>query len=183
MAFLGAARHIKRDFGEAVLTRVIADAGPATQKTFAKKIDGLGLHPYESFVGLLRAADRQLGSGNLDFCRTIGDMAARNDLATIFKVYAVRPSAEAMIRACTPIWGMYTDGAGYMEAIDTSAESTVLRIFDFPEMDPAHCRLMEAWMMAAMDVIGARVLPGACETECMSEGGRFHEFSCRWQPK
>jgi len=183
MAFLGTARFIKREYGDAMLASVIADAGPATQKTFAKKIDGLGLHPYESFVGLLRAADRKLGTGDLGFCRTIGEMAARNDLATIFKVYAVRPSAEAMIRACTPIWGMYTDSAGYMEAIETSPESTVLRIFDFPEMDPAHCRLMEAWMIAAMDVIGARVLPGACETVCMSEGGRFHEFCCCWEPK
>jgi hypothetical protein len=183
MAFLGTARYIKREFGEAVLGRVIAGGGPATQKTFAKKIDGLGLHPYESFVGLLRSADRELGKGDLEYVRKLADAAARSDLATIFKVYAIKPSAEAMIRACTPIWGMYTEGAGYMEAIDTSQDNTVLRITDFPEMDPAHCVLMESWMIGAMDVIGARVLPGARETECMSRGGRYHEFWCRWEPK
>jgi hypothetical protein len=183
MAFLGAARFIKHDYGDAMLQRIIADAGPATQKTFSKKIDGLGLHPYEAFVGLLRAADRQLGTGDLEYVRRIGDMAARYDLSTIFKVYAVRPSADAMIRACTPIWGMYTDGAGYMEAIDTSPNNTVLRIFDFPEMDPAHCILMESWMIGAMDVIGVRVLPDAHETECMSRGGCYHEFWCRWEQK
>jgi hypothetical protein len=50
-------------------------------------------------------------------------------------------------------------------------------------MDPAHCRLMEGWMIAAMDVIGAKVLPGARETACMAGGGPYHEFSCQWTLK
>lgn len=183
MAFLGTARFVKHAYGDDVLERIVADAGPAAVKTFSKRIDGLGLQPYEAFVGLLRSADRHLGNGDLSFCRTIGDTAARQDLETIFRVYAVRPEPAKMIEACTPIWGMYTEGGGYMEALDVRPERTVLRITEFPEMDPAHCRLMEGWMIAAMDVIGVRVLPGAAETECMSTGGRFHEFSCRWEPK
>ncbi len=182
MAFLGTARYVKRAYGGEMLDKIVADAGPETQKTFSKRIDGLGLHPYEAFVGLLRSADRRLGTGDLSFCRTIGEMAARNDLETIFRVYAVRPAPAKMIEACTPIWGMYTEGCGYMEAIDVRPEHTVLRITEFPDMDPAHCRLMEGWMIAAMDVIGVRVLPGAGETECMHDGGRYHEFSCEWEP-
>jgi hypothetical protein len=183
MAFLGAAHHIKHTFGEDTLTRIVQDAGPATQKTFAKKIDGLGLQPYESFVGLLRSFDRHLGTGDLSFCKSLGDFAARKDLQTVFKGYAIRPSPEDMIRACTPIWGMYTDGAGSMVALHTRPDNTVLRIHDFAEMDPAHCRMMEGWMIAAMDFIGARVLPGACERQCMSRGDQFHEFWCRWELK
>jgi hypothetical protein len=183
MAFLGTARFVKRQYGEEALNQIVEDAGPATRHTFRKKIDGLGLHSYESFIGFLRSADRHLGNGDLSFCRTIGDVAARQDLQTIFKVYSVRPSAEQMIRACTPIWGMYNDEAGYMEAVDVSADNTVLRIYDFPDMDKAHCQLMEAWMIGAMDVIGVRVLPGARERQCMSEGAPYHEFWCQWEPK
>jgi hypothetical protein len=183
MAFLGTARFVRRTYGETTLQRIIAAAPAETRHTFRKRIDGLGLHPYESFVGLLRSADRVLGCGDLTFCRNIGDVAARDDLATVFKVYAVRPSAEQMIRACTPIWGMYYDEAGYMEAVSVEPHNTVLRIYDFPAMDKAHCQLMEAWMMAAMDVIGVRVLPDAHEAVCMSDGGPYHEFWCRWQSK
>ena len=50
-------------------------------------------------------------------------------------------------------------------------------------MDPVHCKLMEGWMIAAMDFVGARVLPGACERQCASRGGAYHEFWCRWAPK
>lgn len=181
MAFLGAARHVRHDYGVDVLDRIVEDAGPATQKTFAKRIDGLGLHPYESFVGLLTSLDRHLGSGDLEYCKKFGDLAARIDLATIFKGYKIRPSPEQMIRACMPIWAMYTDGCGTMDAIETLPERTLLRITDFPEMAPAHCRLMEGWMIAAMDAIGVEVLPGATETVCMSRGGPYHEFTCRWR--
>ncbi len=181
MAFLGTARFVKRNHGEVMLSRIVADAGPEAQQTFGKQIDGLGLHPYAAFVGLLRSADRHLGNGDLSYCREIGDVAARHDLETIFRVYKVRPEPEMMIRACTPIWGMYYQDSGYMETVDAAPEHTLLRITGFPEMDPAHCRLMEGWMIAAMDVIGVRVLPGAGETECVSTGGRFHEFRCRWE--
>ena len=183
MAFLGTSRYIKHSHGEDELRAIVQDAGPEAQHIFRKKIDGLGLHPYSAFAGFLRAADRRLGNGDLSLCRKIGDAAARTDLATIFKVYAVRPSAEEMIRACTPIWGMYYDDAGYMEAVDTSPASTTVRIYDFPDMDKAHCVLMEGWMIAAMDVIGVDVLPGAGETECAGEGGRYHEFSCQWRER
>lgn len=183
MAFLGAIRHIKRSHGSEMLTRVIRDAGPDAQEAFSRPISGLALHPYAAFVGLLLSVDRNLGKGDLDYCRVIGDLSARHDLETIFKVYAVRPSAENMIRACTPIWGMYIDDAGVMEAVEVRPENTVLRIEGFPDMHPAHCRLMEGWMIAAMDVVGVSVLPGARERECTSTGGNWHEFWCQWVPK
>jgi hypothetical protein len=78
---------------------------------------------------------------------------------------------------------VYTEEAGIMEAVDVRPDSTLLRISDFPDMHPAHCRMMEGWMIAAMDVVGARVLPGACERECTSRGGSCHEFWCQWEPK
>jgi hypothetical protein len=183
MAFLGTARFVRQTQGPTMLARIVADAGPAAQRTFEKKISGLALYPYDAFSGFLRSADKHLGTGDFSYCRKIGDMAARHDLETIFKVYAVKPSVENMIRGCTPIWGMYTDGCGYMEAIDVRQESTVLRITGFADMDPAHCRMMEGWMIAAMDVIGARVLPGARESMCMSDGAAHHEFACQWEPK
>jgi len=183
LAFLGAIRHIKRNYGQEKLTELIRDAGPGLQAAFGRRINGLGLYPYETFVELLVAIDGKFGTGNLDYCKTVGDLAARNDLETIFKVYAIRPSPEKMIAACTPIWGMYTDDAGYMEAVSTDPSGTILRITDFPAMHPSHCRLMEGWMIAAMDVMGVRVLPDARETECQSSGGRYHEFWCQWTPK
>ncbi len=183
LAFLGATRHIKRSYGQEKLTQIIREAGPEAQATFSRRINGLALYPYQALVELLVTVDQVLGTGDLTYSRTVGDVAARHDLETIFKVYAIRPSPEKMIEACTPIWGMYTEDCGFMEAVSTDPHNTVLRITDFPEMHPTHCLLMEGWMIAAMDVIGVRVLPNARETECTSRGGRYHEFWCQWEPK
>ena len=68
-----------------------------------------------------------------------------------------------------------------MTATSWSPERTVLRIDGFPGMHPAHCRLMEGWMIAAMRIIGAIVGPGAAETSCCSRGDEAHEFSCSWR--
>jgi len=182
MAFLGMARFVKHRSGLSALSQLVADAGPEAQAVFKRPINGLELHPYAAFVGVLRAVDRLMGNADLEYCRQVGDVAARADLETLFRVYAVRPDPEDMIRACTPIWGMYTDGAGEMEAVDVRPENTLLRISGFPAMDPAHCRLMEGWMIAAMDVVGVRLLPGACERHCASRSGDVHEFWCQWQP-
>jgi hypothetical protein len=66
-----------------------------------------------------------------------------------------------------------------MEAVAWEPARTVLRIHDFPRMDPAHCQLMAGWMMQSMRTIGATVLD-ASESECTSRGGPYHEFVCRW---
>ncbi|MCC6216440.1 MAG: hypothetical protein IT376_16380 [Polyangiaceae bacterium] len=182
MAFLGSASILKRRYGLEALPRVLAASGPAAREVFSRPIDGLALHPYEALVGFLNGADLVLGGGEGALPELLGREAARRDLTNVFKVYTQRPSAEQMIRACSPIWGMYYDDAGYMDAIDTSPDHTVVRILDFPSMAPAHCRLMAAWMISALEVIGIRVLPGAAETECTTTGGRFHEFACRWEP-
>lgn len=183
LAFLGAIRHIKHSYGQEKLTELIRDGGPHVRETFRSRVNGLALYPYDALIELLVAVDKKFGKGDLEYCKVVGDLAARNDLETIFKVYKIKPSPEKMIVACTPIWGMYTEDAGYMEAVSTDPKGTILRITGFPKMHPAHCRLMEGWMIAAMDIVGVNVLPGACETECMSEGGRYHEFWCQWQLK
>ena len=183
MAFLGTAHWIKERFGREELQAIVEGGGPATIEAFAHKIDGLSLYPYAALVGLLRSADARLGTGDLAYAKKLGDLAARFDLSTIFRGYAARPDPEAMIRACAPVWSMYTDGAGTMVAESVDKESTVLSIYDFPAMDPAHCKLMEGWMIAAMDFVGAQVLPGARERKCMSCGDDRHEFWCRWELK
>jgi hypothetical protein len=70
-----------------------------------------------------------------------------------------------------------------MEAVTWEPNDTTLRIYDFPEMDPAHCRLMEGWMVSTMRSIGFYVNDDAFEQKCMSTGGPYHEFHCTWQKR
>jgi hypothetical protein len=179
-AFLGLIRHIKDAHGEAALRTVVAAAGAPTQAVFARPIRVMDWHAYPAFAGFLVSADRILGRGDLAFCRELGAFAGHRDLGTVLRVYVALASAERLIRACSKVWPSYYRNAGQMEALSWAPEETRLRIAGFAQMAPAHCRLMEGWMIATMETIGFSVGPGARETACPSRGAAHHEFVCVW---
>jgi hypothetical protein len=178
-ALLGPLRYVKERHGKSALDKIVASATPGLRSVLDARIKQSTWYPYEAYVSLLRAIDRTVGNGDLLLCRTLGEWAGAQDLGSMFKVYALIASADRLIRSCKLVWPQYYD-RGEMTALSTAPEDTRLRIVGFPEMDPAHCRLMEGWMIATMGQIGCRVQPGGRETTCPSRGGDSHEFSCTW---
>ncbi len=181
-AFLGLVKHVKTAFGPQALARVVAAADPEGH-TFGQRIHPLAWYSYESFVAFLHALVEKLGGGNGEFCRDLGAVAGERDLGTIFKLLRRLSSPERLIRSCGRVWESYYRNAGAMEAVAWRPESTVLRIVGFESMHPLHCRLMEGWMLQTMDIVGVKVLPGACEQLCTSRGDPHHEFRCAWQSR
>jgi hypothetical protein len=179
-AFLGIVRSLKQRGGTELLRRVVDEAGGEAARVFAAPISQLSWQPYASFIGLLRSADRVAGRGDLSMGHALGVEAGAQDLSTILRVYVALSSAERLIRSCSSVWASYYRNAGSMRAVRWEPDDTVLRISDFPEMAPIHCRLMEGWMTSTMSTLGFAVLPGARERSCASRGGEFHEFWCQW---
>lgn len=181
-AFLGVIRYVKDKGGPEALPRIVEACDDATRAVFAKPIGVMSWYPYQTFATFLRVVDRQLGAGNTLLCRDIGTSAGARDLGTVFKIYRALASAEKLIRACTKVWPSYYRNAGRMEAVTWEPTNTTLRIYDFPEMDPRHCRLMEGWMISTMAQIGCKVHGDGMEVKCMSRGAEYHEFHCTWSP-
>jgi hypothetical protein len=180
-AFLGLIRYVKDHGGGApTLARVIEGAGPAARDTFAKPIRIMSWYPYAAFSGFLGSLERHLGKSDPAFCRHLGAAAGTRDLGTVFRIYRALASPERLIRACGKVWPSYYRDAGRMEAVAWEPDYTVLRIYDFPEMDPRHCRLMEGWMISTMLNIGCRVNDDGMERQCMRAGAPYHEFTCSW---
>ena len=181
MAFLGLIRYVKETYGSDSLKRLLDDAPTPTQLACSERIRPKGWYPYEGFAGFLARADKVFGKGDLAFCRTLGAAAAKLDLESTFSAFSTKPDTEFLIRGCALVWGNYYRDAGSMSAIAWEPEHTVLRIVDFPNMHPGHCKLMEGWMIQAMKMIGARVHDDAKEELCMSLGDPCHEFVCTWE--
>jgi hypothetical protein len=181
-AFLGLIHYVKENLGEMDLMSAIADGPPATRRVFSDRIRADSWHPYASYAGFLRALDQRFGTGDGSYCRLLGSVAGHADAGAIFRVYLALASAERLIRSCDRVWASYYRGAGRMVAESWRRDDTMLRIYDFPGMDPLHCRLMEGWMIALMDSIGYRVNDDAHESTCASRGGPWHEFRCTWVP-
>lgn len=178
-AFLGILVDLKQSGGAALLERVVENSGPVAKQVLSEPIDGSSWYSYEAFADLLRSADQHAGQGDGRYCRRVGELAAKRDMPTILEIYKQFGLPSLLIRACEKIWMGYYRNAGRMEAISSDPTMTILRIFDFPAMDPHHCRLMEGWMSHAMELMGVNVVE-MVETACASQGGAYHEFRCRW---
>jgi len=179
-AFLGVAKYVKNERGEDFLNKVIQDAGATTGEVFVKRIVTVGLYPYKAYIDFLKSLDRHLGRGDLSYCRKLGEIAARRDFEIIYSMYKKTGEAESLIRDCGLIWKSYYRNAGRMEAVAWAPDNTLMRIHDFPEMDSAHCRLIEGWMTGALRVIDVKMPEEFREIKCMSRGGPYHEFAARW---
>ena len=79
------------------------------------------------------------------------------------------------------IWKSYYINAGHMESYATLPGHLLIRIHDFPTMDPAHCRLMEGWITQAIVETGGSVIEEVHEVKCSSKGDPYHEFVGRWK--
>ena len=181
-AFLGLLKYIKGWGDQEKLDGIIEGAGASAKPIFAERIRVTGWYPYDGYKDFLIAIDRKLGKGDYRYCRELGVVAGQRDMGTIFKIYTLMANADRLIGACNKFWQSYYRNAGTMEAIQSSAEQTVLRIKGFPTMHPTHCKLMEGWISATMDSVGFRILE-IKETQCTSRGGDFHDYTFRWQKK
>jgi hypothetical protein len=174
---------VRERIGRNGLNELIARSGSHCREVLSSPIRKLAWYPYKAYVEMLEAIDRKLGRGDTHYGRELGSAAGDRDLGTIFRIYVALASPERLIRSCTRVWEGYYRNAGRMVAEAWEPDHTQLRIYDFPQMAPIHCRLLEGWMIKTMATIGFQVLPGASETACCTSGGDFHEFTAQWTKK
>ena len=180
-AFLGLFKFIKkRPDSAAVLEGINSRLSPESAEVLANKVIAIGEYPYSAFVEFIRACDEEMGEGDLELCRRLGDFSARLDVQSIYKRYAGEGKTEQLFRDSGLIWKSYYRNCGSMKTEMKPPDRAVITIRDFDTMDPAHCMLMEGWMDRALRETGVRVKEPVRETLCVSRGDDVHQFECRW---
>lgn len=179
-AFLGIIRYVKDHRGKDYLDAILQQCDEEFKKIFARKIITVGWYPYRAYGDFLTLADRSMGRGDGELCREIGKFAAVRDMDTIYSIYKEKAKPIQLVRDGGIIWKSYYRNAGRFETISDKPENTVLRIMEFPEMFPVHCRLMEGWMTEVMRLAGAKIIREVREQLCTSKGAPYHEFTCAW---
>jgi len=183
VAFLGIYKFIKtQPGGEALMTKVIASLSPEAKKVCQRKVIAVVDYPYPVFINFLRAVDQVVGQGDLTLCRKLGVFAAIRDIESVYNLYKKRAGPEDLFRDGPIIWRSYYQNAGRFQTVDATPDHTIIHIYDFPHMDPAHCRLMEGWINQSLIEAGAVWIEEARETRCVSRGDPYHEFIGRWKP-
>jgi hypothetical protein len=166
--------------GEVVLQRVLNALPAEARSACRRRVIAVGDYPYPLYVSFIRGVDRILGQGDLKFCRKLGEYVAGHDIPLIYKQYQKQPKPEDLIPFGNLFWKSHLN-VGAMNVEDASPEHSVIRIYDFPAMDRAHCRLIEGWIAQALIEAGGVWIEELHEVRCNSKGDPYHEFFGRWK--
>jgi len=176
-ALRGLLRSIK-DNGWSI-PEVIAAVPAPERAAFDKAIVVSAWYPYAAFVGLVRTLDRLHGEGpDFALARRLGRESAARDLGTTFRIISAMASVDFLLKRGQVFWEKYCD-RGHMVLEAPSALSFVARMEAFPEVDPAHCRLIEGWLEGLGEALGA--VDMTCrEARCVNRGDALCEYLGAW---
>lgn len=173
-AIRGLLRYLKEK-KPGVTQDVLARLSPEARASFDQPIVSSGMYPYRSFAELLREIDREVGSGDLTQCEDVGDFAARQDINGIFKMMISVFSPKTIVERSGIFWSRYSD-TGQMVGVRSDSSDTVLVLRDFPEIDEAHCYLMNGWIRRWALMTKATTVT-VQHTVCVHHGGDL----CQWE--
>jgi predicted hydrocarbon binding protein len=176
-ALRGLLKSVKEARGS--IPDVLAAVPENGRAAFVRPIVASDWYPYAAFVGLVRAVDQLLGQGNLALARKLGRDAAARDLGTTFRIMSAVTSPKFLIERGHLFWSKYCDTGRLV--LDASQElSFRARLEGFPDIDAAHCLLIEGWFEGLGEALGA-VGMASRQTACVHKGDPACEFEGRWQ--
>lgn len=167
--------------GGGKLERVLAVLPAASAAECRKKVIAIAEYPYPVFADFLRACDKALGAGDLTYCRRLGAYAGARDVQVLIKMAKNQPTPADVIALSGMFWKNYHLHSGEFRFEDVTPDHTVFRITGFPQMHPAHCRLLEGYFTQALQELKRQVVEPFHETRCMSQGAPDHEFVGKWR--
>ena len=176
-ALRGLLKSVKESGGS--IPAVLAALPEAERAFFARPIVTSEWYPYSAFAALVRAIDGIQGKGDLVHARALGRAAAVRDLGTTFRIISAVASPKFLIERGHMFWSKYCD-AGSLR-LDASGERFFkARLEGFPEIDQAHCVLIEGWLEGLGDALGA-IGMASRQVRCVHRGDADCEFEGSWK--
>jgi len=176
-ALRGLLKSVKDSGGS--IPAVLALLPEEAAASFARPIVSSEWYPYPAFAALVRAIDRVQGKGDLLYARDLGRAAAARDLGGTFRIISAVASPRFLIERGHVFWSKYCD-TGRLE-LDASQERLFRgRLEDFPDVDAAHCLLIEGWLEGLGQALGAVGMTSR-QVRCIHRGDSSCEFEGRWE--
>ena len=174
-AIRGVLKSVKESGGS--ISELVASLPEADRASFDKPIVTSDWYPYSAFVSLVRAVVRARG-GDLAYARTLGRRAAERDLGATFRIISAIASLKFLLERGQVFWSKYCDTGRML--VDARGEKTMrARLEDFPEIDEAHCALIEGWLEGLGEALGAEGM-ATRQVSCVRRGDPACEFEGRW---
>ena len=176
-ALRGLLKSVKQSGGS--IPAILAVLPDAERATIGRPIVSSEWYPYATFVGLVRAIDRIQGKGDLVHARELGRAAAVRDLGGTFRIISAVTSPRFLIERGHMFWSKYCD-TGRLSLTASRERHFFARLEGFPEIDRAHCLLIEGWLEGLGQALGA-VGMASRQVRCVHRGDATCEFEGSWE--
>lgn len=177
-ALRGTLRFVNRADYPGGAPALLRQLSPPLQQVFYQRISSSGWYPYEAYHELLMAVDQLIGQGDLSLMRHLGHFNASQDAESILEVVTSLGGLEAVVPRGGFFWRRLCDTGDI--AVASPAERRVrIAITGFPDISPAHCRLIPGWLEALGWAMGEPTT-SVQTSACVHHGDPVCEFVGRW---
>jgi len=116
--------------------------------------------------------------------REIGRFTGTRDVGGILRIVSAFASPEAVVVRGFGAWGQsywsrFCD-TGRVSLLTHGRHGATIGLYDFPEIAPEHCQLMEGWWEAVARAAGA-AQPRVVQTQCVHRDDACCEFRGVWR--
>lgn len=178
VAILGLIKFIKGTMKD-TLPRIIKALPPETKKYLDQHIMFAQWYPYSVYTDLIKTVDRVDGKGDLSSCIELGRLAAKNDLASVYKVFANYSDPKMLLTSSMNMWTSYYDSGKLdvdISSVDVVKDAEmVLTIKDFPDIDIAHVKNVQGWMEEFLNMYKLKNITSHI-TKCQCHGDPMTEI-------
>jgi predicted hydrocarbon binding protein len=151
---------------------------PAETQAFIETPIMLGSwYPAVHHRNLLLAADRIRGTGDLEYCRKLGTMAARANLTNVYKRYVTPGDVPGSLHNFADFWPLFHD-TGVCTWDDPAPGYVRLRVEAFGFANRPVCATHVGWLEGVVELAGGQ--GHATDEECLATGGRACVYGVRW---
>ncbi len=118
-------------------------------------------YPYKTFENFMNAIIREIGNGDINLCKEIGNWSAEKDLDpekglyTFYTTDAFKGDPILVYRtSAAAIWEqMYNKGKLEAETVE-KGKKVAIKLKGFPKVTEASCILVAAWIERASQIVG-----------------------------
>lgn len=168
--------------GEALFNEILSALPAESAKVMKGKIISIAEYPYQVFPDCIKAAVRCEGDNDPEYAKVIGRERATAVIRPFLQGSGNKAGINDLFLVGDLIWKSHHINSGYIKIEDSSPQNAVVRIYDFPKMDPAHCKYMEGYLAQALKEVGAEWIEEIHEVKCCSKGDECHEFKGKYKP-
>ena len=151
---------------------------PRDEALLAQRLIVSDWYPFEIWTRLLEL-QAELANHDLDVALESGRLGALQLIGSVHRSFVSPGDPARSIRALSRMWSRYFD-FGEVDIVDRGTDGAAITIAGYSDMPTWYAHMIVGWVIALVELTGAKVVSHAIEEVPWKDDGRYRLF-VRWR--